>query len=159
MSIFAYIEEVESLVSARRDKMPRHQATVYAIEQVVERHLPSQVVARRHAQAWLDAVCAVECWDTPTVESIRTKRWAGVASAELNVIGISTAQTTAVVLAHELAHIVCGEHGHDECWRHAFVQIVRDHVSIEHASLLHTLYGRFNLEAGQWRLTSKSITA
>lgn len=156
MSIFALMEDVQAIVATRNRRMPTHQATVYAIEHVVERVLPSRRIARRHAQAWLDAVCEAEGWDTPSVEPIRSTKWQGVASREQNAIGIAGAETTVLTLAHELAHIVCGEDGHDECWRHAFVNIVREHVSVEHASLLHTLYARFQLQAGQWRLTEAS---
>jgi len=156
MSIHAYMEVVREGVAKRSPKMPEHQATVYAIENVVERYLPSQVIATKDAFAWLDRVCETEGWDTPMVDRIRSTKWAGVADATHNVIGISGSSTTVLTLAHELAHIVCGERGHNECWRNAFVNIVRDHISVQHASLLHTLYERFQLQSGQWRLTDTS---
>ena len=156
MSIHAYMEAVRGSVEKRSPKMPEHQATVYAIEREVAYHLPSQVIATKDAFAWLDRVCETEGWDTPMVDRIRSTKWAGVANAEGNVIGISGSSTTVLTLAHELAHIVCGERGHNECWRHAFVNIVRDHISVQHASLLHTLYERFQLQSGQWRLTDTS---
>ena len=156
MNIHEYVERVRESVARRSPRMPEHQAVVYAVEHIVEDVMPSQIIATRDAQAWLDAVCDAHCWSTPTVERIRSTKWAGVASRSQNAIGISGTTTTALTLCHELAHIVCGEDGHNDCWRHAFVNIVREHVSVQHASLLHTLYNRLNLESGQWRLSETS---
>lgn len=150
MSLAPFVDEVEQGVAWLPARMPRRQALVYAIENIVERHLPTQVIARREAVEWLDAVCDAECWDTPHVEAIRSRKWAGVACRESNVIGISSGKTTAMTLAHELAHLVCGTDTHDKCWRSSLVHIVRNHISVQHASFLHALYNRFGLEVDRW---------
>ena len=150
MTLAPYVDEVEVGVSRHPSRMPREQALVYAIEHTVERHLPTQVIARRDAVRWLDAVCDAEGWDTPHIESIRSRRWAGVASQEHHAIGISNAQTTAMLLAHELAHLVCGTEGHGECWRSSLVHIVRNHISVQHASFIHSMYNRFGLRVDRW---------
>lgn len=152
MSIHDYVERalVGAESSPRRQRMPQEQALVYSVERVVESVLPSQVVARRHAYEWLDRICDIEGWDTPSVEAIRSQRWAGVACQESHAIGISNAKTSALLLCHELAHIVSGTSGHGEEWRTSFIGIVRRHVSVQHASLLYTLYQRVGLTVGEW---------
>lgn len=150
MSIHDYVERALVGAESSPRRMPREQALVYSVERVVESVLPSQVVARRHAHEWLDRICDIEEWDTPSIEAIRSRRWGGVASTELHAIGISSAKTSALLLCHELAHIVNDEQGHGEGWRSTFVGIVRRHVSVQHASLLHTLYQRVGLTVGEW---------
>lgn len=156
MSIHAYVEDVERGATSFPASMPREQSLVYAVEHVVERVMPSRALTSlTDARSWLDAVCEAEGWDTPELQRIRSTKWSGVASAEWNVIGL-TANATTLTLAHELAHVTCRAHGHGEVWRDQFVHIVREHVSVQHASLLHTLYNRCNLQTGQWRLSEAS---
>ena len=153
MSIHAYVEAVERGASSFPASMSHEQALVYAVESVVDYVMPSRVLTSLNdARSWLDAVCEAEGWDTPEVQRIRSNTASGVACGEWNVIGLTT-RATLLTLAHELAHIACRAKGHGELWRDQFVQIVRQHVSVQHASLLHTLYNRFNLESGQWRLS------
>jgi len=156
MSVHAYVEAVSQHAQQHAGSMPLEQALVYAVENTVEQVMPSRVLTSLDdARQWVDRVCEIECWDTPEVQRIRSTKWAGVASHEWNVIGLS-ARATVLTLAHELAHVTCGAHGHGEVWRDRFVEIVRDHVSVQHASLLHTLYSRMQLEIGQWRLSEAS---
>ena len=157
MSIHEYVEHALRGGEKPPRGMPREQALVYSVERVVESVLPTQVISRRDSVKWLDAVCDLEDWDTPSVCSIRTRRWAGVASRDKHAIGIARAETTVLVLAHELAHLVCENDGHGIEWRSAFVNIVRKHISVHHASLLHALYNRVQLPTTQWETSQHTL--
>jgi hypothetical protein len=156
MSLHAYVADIAQHAQRHAGRMPESQALVYGVEHVVERVMPSRVLTSLNdARQWLERVCETEGWDTPEVQRIRSTKWSGVASSEWQVIGLST-RATVLTLAHELAHVTCGADGHGEVWREQFVHIVREHVSVQHASLLHTLYNRFRLDSGQWRLSETS---
>jgi hypothetical protein len=126
--------------------MPEHQSLTYGVESVVDDVLPSRRWSVGDAQRLVNDACLSLGLDTPEVVRARIKR-AG-ACADLNGYRIVlSGPTTSLVLAHELAHLTCGERGHSEEWRTEYVRFARRIVSVEHGALLHALYARVGLSA------------
>jgi hypothetical protein len=146
MSVYAYLDEV----SCAPLRGTREQSLVYAIEHLVERELPTRRLTFDEACSLIEDLAIDEDIDAPTVERIRSTKWAGVACHKRNVIGLQSTSTVLTVV-HEFAHIVAG-FGHDDLWRSKFVELVRRWVSVDHASLLHTLYVRTGLSVDDWQV-------
>lgn len=141
-------ERVESRVQALT-RYPEHQATVYAIENVVESVLPLHCLSIHTSRRFIESVCEVEAIDVPDVVSARIGNAIASASAERYEIALSRRVST-LTLLHELAHCLTPKAGHTEPWRTKFVQLVRAHLSVDHASLLYHLYKRNGLDC-QWQ--------
>lgn len=145
MSIHDYVDEVLRAPL----KGTWEQSVVYAIERLVEREVPTRRLSFDEACALIEDIALEEDVEVPTVERIRSTQWAGVACHKRNVIGLQSS-VTALVVVHEFAHIVAG-FGHDDLWRSKFVDLTRQHVSVQHASLLHHLYNRAGLSVDHWQ--------
>lgn len=144
-----YQSAVQRVVGAFRN-MPEHQRLVYAVETVVEQVAPSAMLGVTEAQAFVDSICDEREVDAPEIVVKRVRGFEACASHEHNAIVLSGTNASRLLLCHELAHLLVpkGE-GHNETWRTTFVALARRHVSVEHGSLLHTLYNRCGL-ACQW---------
>lgn len=149
MSVHAFVADVQGGARRMPSKCSPEQSLVYAVEHVVEREMPTRVLTFDEARALIEEIAFDEDVDPPTVERIRSNTFDGVASNRLNVIGIKST-TNALIVCHEFAHIVAG-FGHDDLWRSKFVDLVRRYISVQHASLLHTLYLRSSLPVDHWR--------
>lgn len=149
MSIHAYLERVRDIAPAYR-KCSTEQATCYAVEYVVGMVLPVQRLTFDEAVDLIEGIALDEDIDVPHVERLRANATCdGVASHAKHAIGLK-AQTDRLTVCHEMAHILAG-FGHDDLWRDAYVALVRRYVSVQHASLLHTLYLRSGLPVSRWR--------
>lgn len=143
-----YVDRVIKMTQ-RFPKCTTEQALCYSVEHVVEGLLPTQALTFDQAVDLVDDISLDEDIDTPVVERIRSDaKFAGVASHQHHVIGLKS-QTNRLIVCHEMAHVLAG-FGHDDLWRGKFVRLVRAHVSVQHASLLHTLYQRVGLPTEAW---------
>lgn len=129
----------------------REQALVYACEDVVEVHLGSREIAFDDAAAWLSTVCDAEGIDEPLVVRGRASR-ATLASADIDghALCIRGSRTTTSTLVHELAHLTCGVGSHRALFLDELVRLTRAHVSVEHASLMHALFGACGMAVAPW---------
>lgn len=147
-----HILELQERVEARAQALsryPEHQARVYAVENVVETVLPLHCLSIHSSRRFIESVCEVEAVDIPDVVSARISNAVASASAERYVITLSRRVST-LTLLHELAHCLTPNAGHTEEWRTKFIQLVRAHLSVDHASLLYHLYNRNGLDC-QWQ--------
>jgi len=114
---------------------------IYAAELLTDDVLPSRKLTLAQSQAWVRDVCAAQDIDPPRIERLRAKRnMVGAACSEEHVIALFAAEISQLTLLHELAHLLAPQSGHASEFRTRLVALVRRHISIEHASLLHTLY-------------------
>lgn len=150
MSVHAYLQQVHDSVDLFSAKCSTDQALAYSVEHVTSAILPTQVLSFSQAQILIDEIASDANINTPTVLRLRSdSRWAGTASHEAHCIHLK-GTTTRLTVCHEVAHILAG-FGHDEWWRTKFVALVRKYISVDHASLLHTLYNRSGLLT-EWEL-------
>lgn len=150
MSVHDYLQQVYDGVDAFGTKCTMEQALCYSVEHVASAILPSQVLSFDQATNLIDEIASDVDIDPPTVLRLRSdSRWAGTASHEAHCISLK-GTTTRLTVCHEMAHILAG-FGHDEWWRTKFVALVRRYVSVQHASLLHSLYNRSGLLT-EWEL-------
>jgi hypothetical protein len=147
-----HIIELHERVEARAQALtryPDHQRLVYAVENVVETVLPLHCQGIHTSRRFIERVCDEEYIDVPNIVSGRISNAIASASAERYEIVLG-GRVNVLTLLHELAHCLTPNAGHTEPWRTKFVQLVRNHLSIDHASLLYHLYNRHNLDC-QWQ--------
>lgn len=132
------------------------QALVYACESTVESHLGSRAILTDRAAQWLESVCDAEDLDAPAVERMRSSV-RSLASTDIgaNVVCIRGRQTTTSTVIHELAHVSARADDHGESFRDELIRLTRRHVSVEHAALLHSLFGACGLSVGPWPASAR----
>lgn len=148
--IIEYVEDARARAQALSHRMPIHQALVYAVEHIVERALPLHRYGIAESRRFIEQVCEVEDIETPAVlvaEYISNNCQATANATEYRIA--LKGKQTHLTLLHELAHLIAKGAGHTEPWRTVFVRLVRTHISVEHAGLLHSLYARLDL-ASDW---------
>ncbi len=144
-----HISELAGKARARArafPKAPEWQALTYGVESVVSDVLPPRVWSVTDAQRWVDEACLTLDVDVPEVVTARIKGAHACADRDGYRI-ILKGPTSALTLAHELAHLLATERGHGEDWRNTYVRVARATVSVEHGALLHALYQRVGLTA------------
>ena len=127
------------------------QSLTYSCEDVVENEIGSRNLSSRFTTDWLEQVCAREDIDMPHV-MVRRASPMSLASADISshticIRGINT--TTATVL-HEIAHVSIGVESHEIMFRDELVRLVRAHISVEYAALLHGVFTGAGLAMSPW---------
>lgn len=131
------------------------QALTYACEDIVETEYGSRELSSDEYTQWLQAVCDREDLDLPAVQVTRSSRGiAASASLELHSICVRGRHTTTATLLHEVAHLSCGAQSHGILFRDEFVRLVRFHISVSYAALLHTLFTATGLEMSPWQAST-----
>lgn len=126
---------------------------VYAAEVLTDDVLPSRKLTLAESQSWVEDICAEQDIDPPRIERLRARRnLVGAACSAEHAIALFAAEVSQLTLLHELAHLLAPESGHGVEFRTRLVGLVRRHISIEHGSLLHTLYGLCDQPA-RWTTT------
>lgn len=126
---------------------------IYAAELLTDEVLPSRKLTLAQSRSWVENICATQDIDPPQIERLRAKRnIVGAACPEEHVIAVFASEVSQLTLLHELAHLLAPESSHGFEFRTQLVKLVRRHISIEHASLLHTLYGLCDQPA-RWTTT------
>lgn len=126
------------------------QALTYACEWVVDDVMPSRDVGLTDVARTVSRVCAAEDLDAPRIERGRARR--AVASADLDehAICIHRPMVTMLTLLHEIAHLSTRADSHGVLFRDELVRLARAHIGVEHAALLHGLFGGCGLEMSPW---------
>lgn len=131
------------------------QALTYVCEDIVETEYGSREISSDDYHEWLLAVCDREDLDMPAVQVTRTSQTiAASASLDSHSICVRGRRTTTATLLHEVAHLSCGAHSHGIVFRDEFVRLVRSHVSVSYAALLHTLFVSAGLEMSPWQAST-----
>lgn len=131
-------------------KCSYEQGLVYACEDVVDITLGSPVVDPQVAQGFVDSVCYREDIDPPQILRGRSQKVRATADLDSWTICVQERNTTTSVLLHEIAHLSVGVDSHGVLFRDELVRLLRAHVSVEHAALLHSLFLRLSLDIGPW---------
>lgn len=142
--IIEYVQDTFSLAKRFDKRMPDHQRHTYAAEAVVERALPLNRESVPVIEQFIVTMCLDEDFDIPNIETWAVKGFDAAASRKRYRITL-TGPVTRMTACHELAHCVVDDDGHGPAWRAMYVHLVRKHVSIEHAALLHALFNRVDL--------------
>lgn len=128
-------------------------ALVYAVESVVADELGNRPIPRDKVDAFVHDVCSLHNINAPEVRvSPTSSRIVGTASVDEHLLCLSRAKSTVFTVLHEIAHFVAPGDGHNTQFRNAFIRLVRENVSVEHASLLFTLYRSVNLDTAPWEV-------
>lgn len=126
---------------------------MYAAELLADEILPSRTLTFAQAQLWVEDACAAQDIDPPRIEHMQARRTLiGAACSEEHVIALFAPAVSQLTLLHELAHLLAPESSHGGEFRTRLVALARRHISIEHGSLLHTLYGLCDQPA-RWTTT------
>jgi hypothetical protein len=131
-------------------KCSYEQGLVYACEDVVDITLGSPVVDPQVTQGFVDSVCHREDIDPPQILRGRSQKVRATADLDSWTICVQERNTTTSVLLHEIAHLSVGVDSHGVLFRDELVRLLRAHVSVEHAALLHSLFLRLSLDIGPW---------
>lgn len=126
------------------------QALTYACEWVVDDVMASRDVGLADVARTVSRVCAAEDLDAPRIERGRTRRALASADLDAHAICIHRPMVTMLTLLHEIAHLSTRADSHGVLFRDELVRLVRAHISVEHAALLHGLFGGCGLEMSPW---------
>ncbi len=127
------------------------QALTYACEDVVIEILGSRVMSEDGLSTWIAEVCEREDVDVPVLVLLPKKgRIAASTDISGNLICLYARTPSVAVVLHELAHVVSRAPDHDARFRSSVVGVWRRHLSVEHAALLHSLYGATELDVEEW---------
>lgn len=123
--------------------LPSSQITLlYSAEILTEQVLPSRMLTSPQAKLWLQEVCSVEDIDPPSLEWRRPAQGLlGAACPDRHTIALFDSEVSQLTLLHELAHLLSPQDGHGVEFCSRLVALCRQHISVEHGSLLHTLFG------------------
>ena len=146
------------LVGARRAAYPTcpdQQALVYACEDVVDQELGSPVVPKDRIADFIGRICRSEDIEAPSIAHARSGSVRASADPEGWTICINGRDTTSSVLLHELAHLTVGADSHGVVFRDELVRLVRAHVSVQHAAMLHSLFTGVHLEMSPWEASTR----
>lgn len=131
------------------------QALTYACEDIVEIEYGSREISSDGYKQWLQTVCDREDIDLPELQIARASRTtAASASLDTHSICVRGRRTTTATLLHEVAHLSCGAQSHGVLFRDEFVRLVRFHISVSYAALLHTLFISVGLEMSPWQASA-----
>jgi hypothetical protein len=144
-----YVERVRSRTGAYPGCAPE-QALVYACEDVVDSELGSPVLVQHQLTALIEQICWREDIEPPLVTRARAGSFRASADLATWTICFRERVTTASVLLHEMAHLSVGADSHGVLFRDELVRLVRAHVSVQHAAMLHTLFAAVDLEMSPW---------
>ena len=155
------MSDLALLIQHARDRSSEYtgcsteQALTYACEDIVEAEYGSREITSDEYTQWMQSVCDREDLDLPAVQVTRTSRTiAASASLESHSICVRGRRTTTATLLHEVAHLACGAQTHGVLFRDEFVRLVRFHISVSYAALLHTLFSSVGLEMSPWQAST-----
>lgn len=134
---------------------PDEQALVYACEDIVDDVLGSPSLHETDMRSFVFSVCHRENIEPPTLVNGTNAHALASTDVDTWTICIHRRTTTTSVILHELAHLSVGVDSHGVLFRDELVRLARAHVSIEHASLLHTLFRHMALEMSPWQASAR----
>lgn len=124
---------------------------VYAVEAVVEREVGVRRLSQHEVESFVHDVCTVNDINTPdVVVRPSSSPIVGRASVDEHLLCLSRRNSSVFTVLHEVAHFMAPHDRHGTRFRNAFVRLVREHVSVEHASLAYTLFCGIDLDMAPW---------
>lgn len=152
------IDDLVADVSRRISSRSRNveDATAYAVEDVVAEVLGARDVGREEAEQFIHDVCSLHDIDSPRLVVVpSSSRTLGFAATDDHLLCLTRSRSSVMTVLHEVAHFVSPDDAHGRRFRDSFIRLVRQHVGVEHASLLCTLYTRAGLETSAWESFSR----
>ena len=149
-----YVERVQK----RRNAYLRcsdEQALVYACEDIVDIELGTAPLDESQLQEFVFSISHRENIEPPFVVNTHTRRTRASADLDSWTMCVSNRSVTTSVVLHELAHFAVGIDSHGVLFRDELVRLVRAHVSLEHAALLHTLFHQVGLDMSPWAASAR----
>jgi len=148
-----YAKRLNEIAGRFAKNAPTAGSQIYAAELLLEEVLPSRKLTLAKSQSWVEEICAAQDIDPPQIDRLRAQQnLVGAACSAEHAIALFAAEVSQLTLLHELAHLLAPESGHGVEFRTRLVGLVRRHISIEHGSLLHTLYGLCD-QPSRWTTT------
>ncbi len=136
-----YADRVRQVAAQFPDSQPLSVSLTYAAELVADEILPCRTLAGDEARTWVAEVCATEDIDAPTIQQRRPRSGVlGAACSSTHAVAFYSVTVTQITLLHEVAHLLAPQAGHGVEFRTCLVSLVRRHISVDHGSLLHTMY-------------------
>lgn len=128
-------------------------AVVYAIEDVVTSILGARAIHRRDIETFVHEVCSLSDINSPNVVvTPSSSRVVGAAYTDHHLMCLNRTKSSVLTVLHEIAHFTATNDAHGRHFRDSFVRLVRQHVGVEHASMLHVLYRACDLDVSEWGL-------
>ena len=148
-----YADRIREVAARFLDTQPLSVSLTYAAELVAEEILPCRTLRDDAARTWVIAVCATEDIDDPIIQRQRSRPGVlGAACSSTHAVAFYSANVTQITLLHEVAHLLAPQAGHGVDFRTCLVSLVRRHISVDHGSLLHTMYTVCD-QATRWQST------
>lgn len=150
-----YADRIRQIAAQFPDTQPLSVSLTYAAELVADEILPCRTLAGDEARTWLAEVCATEDIDPPTIQQRRARSGVlGASCSSTHAVAFYSVTVTQITLLHEVAHLLAPQAGHGVEFRTCLVSLVRRHVSVDHGSLLHTMYTVCD-QTTRWQSTHK----
>ena len=131
------------------------QALVYAVEDVVAEVFPWATMNKAALLKFVDHLSEREGIDSPSIDYL-SKRGNVLASAcfESRTITVRGSDVSVGTALHEIAHLTCASQLHGSVFRNELVRVVRRYGDVEHAALLHQVFGASGLTVAPWESSS-----
>ncbi len=111
---------------------------VYRAEALLEQELPTRKLTLKGAQDLVDRISHAKDIDPPKVLKLPISRqYDGLAVPSELAIVVRTSRPTELTIIHEVAHLLTNS-GHGSGFRQAYLEIVRQHLSLDHYSSLQS---------------------
>lgn len=152
------VPTMEELARAVRIEIPRYScaeedATVYAVEDLVTATLGARIIHESDVEPFVHEVCSLHDINPPNVMvSPSSSRFVGTAFTDHHLMCLHRTRNSVLTVLHEIAHFMSKNDAHGRRFRDSYVRLVREHVGVEHASMLHGLYRKCGLEVSAWKL-------
>ena len=134
----------------------QEQALAYSCEHLADQVLAIRIMSREEIQPWVESVCHTEDLDIPVIEFGRKRPTSlGMTFIDQHAVCLFGRDIRQSTVLHELAHLSVKAHNHGVLFRDELVRLTRAHLSVEYASLLHSLFVGCNLEAAPWSASTR----
>lgn len=130
---------------------PYEQALVYAVEDVVAEIFPWATMNNSALAKFVHDLSEREGIDSPSIDFL-SKRGSVLASTcfENRTITVRGSKVSVGTALHEIAHLTCASRLHGSVFRNELIRLVRRYGDVEHAALLHQVFGASGLTVAPW---------
>ena len=154
--------DINVLISQAREaagEYPRaseEQALTYSCEHLADDVLGIRIMSQKEIQPWLEDICHTEDLDVPVIEFGRKRPTSmGVTYIDEHAVCLFGREIRQSTVLHELAHLSARADNHGALFRDELVRLTRAHLSVEYASLLHTLFVGCKLDVAPWGASAR----
>lgn len=132
------------------------QALTYSCEHLADDVLGIRIMSQKEIQPWLEDICHTEDLDVPVIEFSRKRPTTmGVTYIDEHALCLFGREIRQSTVLHELAHLSVRADNHGVLFRDELVRLTRAHLSVEYASLLHTLFVGCKLDVAPWGASAR----